>query len=161
MPAGGVPLRGSQSVPLVRQWQVTGCQRPHWLMWLVFFLVGVSVLTNMCLFSPPHPLSSLFPPVLSLLPPPLLSPSHSLPLLPSLLSSPSSTSWPCSRAPSTSHQATRASLVRSTDAPPSPGAAPPCVATLHQPSLGRPCDVQAWPTQVGHMWSRPAKHMWL
>lgn len=47
------------------QWEVTGCQHPHWLMWLVFFLVGVSVLTNMYLFSPsllPVPSGSLPPP---------------------------------------------------------------------------------------------------
>lgn len=43
-----------------------------------------------------------------------LSHSHSLPLLLSLHSSPSFTSWLCSRAPSPSHQATRDSLVCST-----------------------------------------------
>lgn len=47
----------------------------------------------------------------------LLSHSHSLPLLLSLHSSPSSTSWLCSRAPSPSHQATRDSLVCSTTIP--------------------------------------------
>lgn len=83
--------------------------------WCVtFFLVGVclywlwrvcSAFPSSCVFHFLH-----FSPC-------LLSHSHSLPLLLSLHSSPSSTSWLCSRAPSPSHQATRDSLVCSTTIP--------------------------------------------
>lgn len=76
-------------------------------MWLsvltvIFFFFFCSVFPSSCVSHSLH-----FSPC-------LLSHSHSLPLLLSLHSSPSFTSWLCSRAPSPSHQATRDSLVRST-----------------------------------------------